>query len=50
MLASNWIARLEYLYEKFGDVGVPHGFGLQTGTLDLKVNKVRVGISYKFGS
>ncbi len=50
MLAANWIARVEYLYENFGDIAVPFGFGPQTGTLDLKdVNKVRVGISYKFG-
>jgi opacity protein-like surface antigen len=48
MLNPNWIARLEYLYENFGDVNVPFGLG-QTGTLNLKdVNKVRVGISYKF--
>lgn len=48
MLNPNWIARLEYLYENFGDVNVPFGLG-QIGTLDLKdVNKVRVGISYKF--
>jgi opacity protein-like surface antigen len=45
---SNWIARLEYLYENFGNVTVPFGFG-QIGTLDLKdVNKVRLAISYKF--
>ena len=45
----NWIARLEYLYENFGDVSVPFGLGPQTGSLDLNVNKVRVGLSYKFG-
>jgi opacity protein-like surface antigen len=50
MWTPNWIARLEYLYENFGDVSVPFGLGPQTGTLDLKdVNKVRVAISYKFG-
>jgi outer membrane immunogenic protein len=48
MFNPNWIARLEYLYENFGDVNVPFGLG-QIGTLDIKdVNKVRVGISYKF--
>jgi opacity protein-like surface antigen len=46
---ANWIARLEYLYENFGDVSVPFGLGPQTGSLDLNVNKVRVGLSYKFG-
>jgi opacity protein-like surface antigen len=50
MWTQNWIARLEYLYENFGDVNVPFGLGPQIGTLDLKdVNKVRIGISYKFG-
>ena len=49
MCNPNWIARLEYLYEDFGNVSVPFGLGPQTGTLDLRnVNKVRVGISYKF--
>jgi outer membrane immunogenic protein len=48
MLNPNWIARVEYLYENFGDVNVPFGFG-QIGKLDLNnVNKVRAGISYKF--
>jgi outer membrane autotransporter protein len=46
---QNWIARLEYLYEGFGDVSAPFGLGPQTGSLDLNVNKVRVGLSYKFG-
>ena len=46
---SNWIARVEYLYENFGNFTVPFGIG-QIGTLDIKdVNKVRVAISYKFG-
>ena len=50
MWRPNWIARLEYLYENFGDVSVPFGLGPQSGTLDLKdVSKLRVGISYKFG-
>jgi outer membrane autotransporter protein len=50
LLTQNVIARLEYLYENFGDVSVPFGLGPQIGTLDLKdVNKVRVAISYKFG-
>jgi outer membrane immunogenic protein len=46
----NWIARVEYLYENFGDVSLPFGTGSQVGKLDLKdVSKIRVGISYKFG-
>jgi opacity protein-like surface antigen len=50
MWTPKWIARLEYLYENFGDVSVPFGLGPQTGTLDLKdVNKLRIAISYKFG-
>ena len=50
MWTPNWIARIEYLYENFGDTDVPFGLGPQTGTLELKdVHKLRVGISYKFG-
>ena len=50
MVSKNWIARAEYLYEKFGSFNVPFGFGPQTGTLDIgSVHKLRVGISYKFG-
>ena len=50
MYTPNWIARLEYLHEDFGTNAVPYGFGPQTGSLDLRdLNKVRVGISYKFG-
>jgi opacity protein-like surface antigen len=50
MLTRNWIGRLEYLYEDFGSFDVPYGFGPQTGNLDLRsVQKVRIGISYKFG-
>jgi outer membrane immunogenic protein len=49
MYTSNWIARVEYLYENFGKFDVPHGFGPQTGTIDLDdVHKLRVAISYKF--
>jgi len=49
MLNRNWIGRVEYLYENFGSFDVPFGFA-QTGTLDVgDVQKVRVGISYKFG-
>jgi outer membrane immunogenic protein len=47
MLSSNWIWRVEYLYESFGDFNVPHGFSSQTGTLDIDVHKVRVGLSFK---
>jgi opacity protein-like surface antigen len=49
MWTPNWIARLEYLYEGFGDVNVPFGLGPQVGSMDLNVNKLRVGLSYKFG-
>jgi opacity protein-like surface antigen len=49
MWQPNWIMRVEYLHESFGNVSVPFGMG-QIGTLDLKnVNKMRVAISYKFG-
>jgi outer membrane immunogenic protein len=48
MLNANWLARLEYLYESFGDFGVTIN-GAPAGTFDLDhVQKVRVGISYKF--
>ena len=50
MVNPNWFFRLEYLYENFGSFNVPHGFGPQTGKLDIgDVQKVRVGFSYKFG-
>ena len=55
MFHTNWIGRLEYLYEKFGDFTVPTGLvpagsPPRPGNLDLSaVQKVRVGISYKFG-
>lgn len=50
MYTSNWLARIEYLYENFGNFNVPFGFGPQVGTLDLRdVSKVRIGVSYKFG-
>jgi len=48
MFNPNWIGRLEYLYEDFGSFSVPHGFGPQTGDLDLTAQKVRLAISYKF--
>jgi opacity protein-like surface antigen len=50
MFDQNWIGRIEYLYENFGDFNVTHGFGNQTGKVDIgDVHKLRVGISYKFG-
>ena len=55
MFAPHWIGRIEYLYESFGDFTVPTGLvpvgaPPRAGTLDLSaVQKVRVGISYKFG-
>lgn len=49
MYSPNWVGRIEYLYENFGSFNVPHGFGPQTGTLDLDdVHKLRVAISYRF--
>jgi len=55
MFNPNWIGRVEYLYESFGDFTVPTGLvpagsPPRPGNLDLSaVQKVRVGISYKFG-
>jgi outer membrane immunogenic protein len=50
MYTSNWVGRIEYLYENFGSFNVLHGFDPQTGTLDIgDVHKLRVAISYKFG-
>jgi opacity protein-like surface antigen len=50
MYAANWIGRVEYLYETFGNITVHQGLGPQAGTLDLRdVQKLRVAISYKFG-
>jgi high affinity Mn2+ porin len=49
MWMLNWIARIEYLYENFGNASVPFGLGPQVGTLDLRdVSKLRIAISYKF--
>jgi outer membrane immunogenic protein len=49
MFTSNWIGRIEYLYENFSNFSVPHGFGPQFGTLDIdNVHKLRVALSYKF--
>jgi outer membrane immunogenic protein len=49
MFAQNWMGRVEYLYENFGDFDAPFGFG-RIGHVDIdNVHKVRVGISYKFG-
>jgi opacity protein-like surface antigen len=48
MLDPRWIGRVEFLYENFGSFDVPHGFGPQTGTLDIgNVKILRFGISYK---
>jgi outer membrane immunogenic protein len=50
MYAANWIGRIEYLYENFGDFSVRHNFTPQIGKLDIgDVHKLRVAISYKFG-
>ena len=51
MYATNWIARIEYLYENFGDFSVRHNFDFAShiGKLDIgDVHKLRVAISYKF--
>jgi opacity protein-like surface antigen len=48
-LRRNWIGRIEYLYENFGDFSVRHSIVGQTGKLDIgDVQKLRVAISYKF--
>ena len=50
MFDPRWIGRIEYLYENFGSFNVPHGFGPQIGRVEIgDVQKLRVGISYKFG-
>lgn len=49
MWKQNWIARLEYLHESFGDTSMPFGPFPLTAALDTKdVNKLRLGVSYKF--
>lgn len=51
MFTRNWIGRVEYLYEDFRSFDVPFGFGPHIGSVDLSnVQKVRAGISYKFGN
>lgn len=48
MFNPNWLIRVEYLYENFGDFNVPQGIGGQIGTVDIEnVHKIRFGISYK---
>lgn len=47
-----WRARLEFLYENFGDENVPHGAGTppQIGNLDIDdVYKLRIAINRKIG-
>jgi outer membrane immunogenic protein len=46
MLTQNFTWRVEYLYEDFGDFTVPQGLG-SSGTLDLHVHKVRLGLTFK---
>jgi outer membrane immunogenic protein len=49
MFAQNWIARAEYLHYEFEDK-LHFQPGLVLGTpVDLKVDVVRAGVSYKFG-
>jgi len=45
----NWLFRIEYLYEDLGDMSVPLAGTTETGTLDVTAQKLRIGISYKFG-
>ena len=47
----NWLVRVEYLYEDFGSWNVPFGVTEvpQIGKIELELEKLRVGISYKFG-
>ena len=50
MFSPNWIWRVEYLYENFGDFDVPYGLRGVSTTIDMDhVHKLRVGLSYKFG-
>ena len=50
LVTSHWIARIEYLHERFNGFNVPFGFGPQIGTLNVPdVNKIRFAVSYKFG-
>jgi outer membrane immunogenic protein len=49
MLTPNWIWRVEYLYENFGDFNVPYGQRGLITPIDMgDVHKVRFGLSYKF--
>jgi outer membrane immunogenic protein len=48
-MTSNWILRGEYLYEDFGSFSVPLASSTNSsGNVDVKAQKLRIGISYKF--
>ena len=50
MLTPNWLWRVEYLYENFGDFNVPHGLRGVSTAIDVdQVHKLRLGLTYKFG-
>ena len=49
MFTSNWMGRVEYLYEDFGSFNAPFGVRASNWHIEIDAHKLRVGISYKFG-
>lgn len=47
-ISSNTIVRIEYLHEDFGTIDVPVLSSLSTAEVENTVDKVRVGVSFKF--
>ena len=49
-LATNWTARLEYLYTGYGSRGVNFPAGAQRFDSNLAIQSVRLGFNYRLGS
>jgi high affinity Mn2+ porin len=49
-VASNWTAKLEYLFTGFGSHGVAFPAGAQRFDSDLALHALRLGLNYRFGS
>jgi len=48
--APNWTAKLEYLFTRFGTIGVKFPAAAQRFDSNLSMNEVRLGLNYGFGN
>src|SRR4029434_10136245 len=48
--APNWTAKLEYLFTRFGTIGVKFPAAAQRFDSSLSMNEVRLGLNYVFGN